>query len=69
MAEIPSIAKRLAAYEALTSQRTHLVDVIGQVVLLAESLPEGDLRKELYDRISDLDSIADVMGQALDSVK
>jgi protein required for attachment to host cells len=67
MDNIPPTLTRLAAEEGLRNQQVNLVDVIGQLVVLAKPQPEGDLRNKLFDRISELDVIAEVMRLALNS--
>jgi hypothetical protein len=53
--------------EALRKCQDGLVEVIGGLVGFADSLPQGATRDHLFDKISSLDSIADVMRQALDA--
>jgi hypothetical protein len=65
---VPLIVKRLAAEEVLRNQLDNMVEVITKLVKLAASLPEGDTRNQLYDRISELDVIADGIRRALDSL-
>jgi hypothetical protein len=57
-----------AAEETLRNQLRDLEETIGRLVRLAKSRPEGKLRDRLFEEISSLDSIADVMRQALDSL-
>jgi hypothetical protein len=64
--ELPKIAYRVIAEEAIRNQLHNLERTIGQLVEMAKALPEGNLRNELFDKISCLDSIGDVMRQALD---
>ena len=68
MGDIPKIATRIAAEEILRNQLRDLEETIGSLVRLAKSQPEGELRDKLFEEISTLDSIADVMRQALDSL-
>jgi hypothetical protein len=68
MLKPPLIATRLAAEEVLRNQLGNQVEVITKLVKLAQSLPEGEIRNELYDRISELDVIADGIRRALDSL-
>lgn len=68
MSESPQIAKRIVAEEAIRNQLHNLEDTIQKFVALAKPLQEGELRDRLFDRISELDSIADVIRQALDSL-
>jgi hypothetical protein len=63
---IPPIARRILSEEMLRNQMGNLVETISKLVTLAKSLPEGDIRNQIYDRISELDSIADVQRKALD---
>jgi hypothetical protein len=65
---VPPIARRLAAEEMLRNQLGNQVETIARLVKLAQSLPEGDLRNQLFDRISELDVIADGIRRALDSL-
>ena len=66
--DVPPIARRILSEEMLRNQLANLVETISKLVTLAKSLPEGEIRNELYDRISELNSIADVQGKALDSL-
>jgi hypothetical protein len=54
MVEIRPIATRLVAEEILRNRLDNLVEVITKLVTLAQSLPEGEIRNQLFDRISDL---------------
>lgn len=56
-----------AALESIRGQLHNLEETIGRVVQLQKSLPEGPGSDQLWEEISALDSIADVMRQALDS--
>jgi hypothetical protein len=58
----------IAAEEALRNQLHNLEETISGLLQLAKSLPEGEIRARLIDKISALDSISDVMRQALDSM-
>ena len=66
--DVPPIVRRVAAEEALRSQLGNIVEVIAKLVKLAKSLPEGEIRNQLFDRISELDVIAEVIRKALDSL-
>jgi len=68
MADAPQIARRIAAEEAIGNQLRNLEDTIQKLVALAKPLQEGELRDRLFDRIRELDSIVDVIRQALDSL-
>jgi hypothetical protein len=68
MVNIPKIATRIAAEEALRNQLRDLEETIGSLVRLAKFQPEGTLRDRLFEEIGNLDSIADIMRQALDSL-
>jgi hypothetical protein len=57
------------ALEALRSGQHSLEMVIKDLLQLLKSIPEGEIRDRLFDQISCLDSIADVIRQALDSIK
>jgi hypothetical protein len=46
----------------------NLKQTISDLVPLAKSQPEGDLRNRLFEETSALDSIADSIRQALDSL-
>jgi len=50
-----------AAFEALQTSHRNLEDAIAGLLQIALRQPEGPLRNELMDRVSCLDSIADVM--------
>lgn len=65
--DFPSRLTTLAALEALRSQLHNLEDTIASILELVKSMPEGEFRDKLFYEISALDSIADVMRQALDS--
>lgn len=72
MSEFPQIATRLAALEAIRNQQHNLEEEIRRLLEFAKSLPEGEVRNQLFDRISRisaLDSIRNVMKKALDSMK
>lgn len=60
--------KVYAALTALRKQQNNLTETIAHLVELSLSQPENELRAELLEEISCLDSIADLMRQALDSV-
>jgi len=66
MVDVPKIATRRAAEEALRNQLHKLEETIGRLIRLKNSLEKGLLRDRLLAEISALDSIADVMRQALD---
>jgi len=59
--------RQLAALESLRGLLHNLEEIIGRLVRLQKSLPAGLGREQLLEEISALDSIADVMRQALDS--
>jgi len=44
-------------------------DHLHRLLELAKSLPEGEIWNKFFDELSALDSIGDVMRQALDSAK
>jgi hypothetical protein len=58
----------LAALEAIRNQISHLEEIIASLIALMKSLPDGEAREKLFNEISALDSIADVIRQALDSM-
>ncbi len=68
MVEIPKIATRRVAEEAIRNQLHSLEETIRQLIQMEKALPEGDHRNQLFDKIACLDSIADVIRQALDSM-
>lgn len=68
MSEFPPIATRLAAQEAIRNQQHNLEDEIRRLMESAQSLPEGKIHSKLIDEISALDSITDVIPQALESI-
>jgi hypothetical protein len=57
---------QLAALEALRNQLHNLEESIADLLEIMKSMPEGELREKLFQEISALDSIADVMRQALE---
>jgi hypothetical protein len=59
--------RQTAALEALRSQLHNLEETIASLIDLMKALPESDVRDRLFAEISFLDSISDVMRQALDS--
>ncbi len=58
-----------ASIEALRKCLHSLEDTIASLVIMATALTERATRDLLFDEISKLDSIADVMRQALDAVQ
>jgi hypothetical protein len=54
--------------EALRGCLNNLEEAIRQLLQVMQTLPKGESRDRLLDEISSLDSIADVMRQALDSL-
>jgi hypothetical protein len=54
--------------EALRGCLNNLEEAIRQLLQLMQTLPGSDLRNRLLDEVSALDSIADSMRQALDSL-
>ena len=65
--EIPNTARTIVALEALRNQLHNLEETIRRLLELMNQMPEGNLWDRLFHEISCLDSIADVMRQALDS--
>lgn len=59
----------LASLEALRSCQGSLEEIIANLLALLKSMPEGNYRDGLFEQISCLDSISDVMRQALDSCR
>jgi hypothetical protein len=57
----------LAALEALRKQLHNLEDTIGDLHRLTRSAPSDPAWDQVRDAVSCLDSIADVMRQAMDS--
>lgn len=66
--EPPEIATRIAAIEGLRGQLHSLEETIADLLELIKTLPEGEIRDKLFNEIGALDSIADVMRQALNSM-
>jgi hypothetical protein len=60
--------RQLAAIEALRGQLHNLEETIASILNLMKILPKGEVRDRLFADLSALDSIADVMRQALDSM-
>jgi hypothetical protein len=58
---------QLACLEALRNQQLNLEECIRDLLDILRSLPEGDSRDKLLDKISCLDVILEVMKKALDS--
>jgi hypothetical protein len=58
-----------ASLEALRKCLYALEETIGNLLQINKSMLKGDLRDEMLDRISALDSIGDVMRQALDAME
>jgi len=58
----------LAGVDALRGQLHNLEQTTGRLVRLQKSLPESLVRDRLLEEINALDSIADVIRQALDSI-
>jgi hypothetical protein len=52
--------------EAIANQLQNLEETITDLLALAKSLPEGEIRDKFLDEIGSLDSIADAIRQALD---
>ena len=59
--------QRIAALEALRGQLHNLEESIKSLLELMRSMPEGEIREKLFGEISALDSIADVMKQAVEA--
>jgi hypothetical protein len=55
--------------DALRQCLQKLEETIASLLQQTLSLPEGKLRAQLVDRISEFDSIADLMRQALDALE
>ena len=68
MVEIPKIATRIVAEEAIRNQLHNLEDTIASLLEFKDSLTKESERDRLFEEISALDSIADVIRQALDSL-
>ena len=64
----PKIATRIVAEEAIRNQLHSRARTIGQLVKMAKALPEGDLINKLFNKVTCLDSIADVIRQTLESL-
>ena len=63
-----SALRQIAALVAIRNQLHNLEETIVSLLELQQSLPEGEIRDKFFDEISTLDSIADTMRQALDSL-
>jgi hypothetical protein len=63
-----SSLRQSAALEALRNQLHNLEDTFADLLKLYKSMPDGEYRDRLFYEISALDSIADVIRQALDSI-
>jgi hypothetical protein len=59
--EPAEIATRIAAGEALRGQLHNLEETIARLLKYIKPLPEGEFRDKLFDEVSCLDSIGDVM--------
>jgi len=57
----------IVALEVIRGQLENREETIGDLLLVITSIPKGRLRDKLMDEFSSLDSIADVMRQALDT--
>ena len=70
MNELPSnqTPPQAASLIALRKQLHNLEGTIASLLQLALAQPEGELREQLIDRVSKLDSIRDLMLQALDAM-
>jgi hypothetical protein len=65
----PQEAFCIADSEATRGQLRNLKEIIAGWRELMNSLPESEIRTNLLDEISALDSIADDVRQALDSIR
>jgi hypothetical protein len=66
--EVHSALRLMGALEALRGQLHNLEETIADLLELYKSMPEGEHRDRMFYEISALDSIADVIRQALDSI-
>jgi len=66
--EVHSALRLMAALEALRGQLHNLEETIADLLELYKSMPEGEHRDRMFYEISALDSIAEVVRQALDSI-
>jgi hypothetical protein len=66
--EPPKVAYCVIAEEAIRNQLHHLEETIGRLIRLKDALDESSFRDRLLEEINALDSIADVIRQALDSM-
>lgn len=57
-----------AAFAAIRKQQHNLEETVASLLELTLSQPVGDLRERLLEEVSCLDSIGDLIRQALDSV-
>ena len=62
----PTHLTQLACLEAPRSNQHSLEQVIADLLELLKSMPEREIRDRLFNQISCLDAIANVMRQALD---
>jgi len=62
-----TLLRRQATLEALRNQQHNLEQTIADLLELLKTMPEGEARGRHFDQISCLDSIADVIRQALKS--
>lgn len=68
MNRLESYLRQLAALKSLQNQIHNLEETIAGLLDLRKSMPEGECRNRLFYEISALDSIADVIRQALDAM-
>ena len=66
MTDPQKILCTMACLESLHNQHENLVATIGSLVKLLKSMPEGEHRDRLLDRISELDVIAGGIKEAPD---
>ncbi len=59
--------RQRACLEIVRNQQTNLVETVGRLVQIMESMPEGDARAGLLEEISCLDVIEKIKKKALDS--
>jgi hypothetical protein len=65
--DLSTAARRFAVHEAIGKQVENLESIIGGLVVIAKTLPEGDsVRNELFDKIGCLDVVATSIREALD---
>ena len=60
-------AQPAASLKIIQDQLSEFEETLARILETAKPLPEGELKEKLFYHVSCLDSIADVMRQALDA--